>query len=143
MAKWRRGGGGRRGGRWVIEYVPKPEPITPEVKRTPDPFEYEDPYQIRNALAAMESNRMDEEQLIAWCQMQADHVKMGPGHVVVDDFNWHMIDWCIERNADAIRNNLAGVPDDYAGWDLMQLAESLSVLRLLKATIEGSAIADG
>lgn len=22
MAKWRRGGGGRRGGRWVIEYVP-------------------------------------------------------------------------------------------------------------------------
>ncbi len=25
MAKWRRGGGGRRGGRWVIEYVPKVE----------------------------------------------------------------------------------------------------------------------
>ena len=42
MAKWRQGGGGRR--RWVIEYVPKPvepepEPITPEVKKTVDPFE--------------------------------------------------------------------------------------------------------
>ena len=57
MAKWRRGGGGRRGrGRWVIEYVPKPEPITPEVKKTPDPFEYDAPYQIRNALAAMEND---------------------------------------------------------------------------------------
>ena len=55
MAKWRRGSGGRRGGRWVIEYVPKPEPITPEVKATPDPFEYDDPEQIRNALAAMEN----------------------------------------------------------------------------------------
>ena len=54
MAKWRRGGG-RRGGRWVIEYVPKQEPITPEVKETPDPFEYDDPEQIRNALAAMEN----------------------------------------------------------------------------------------
>ncbi len=53
MAKWRRGGGGRR--RWVIEYVPKPEPITPEVKKTPDPFEYDAPEQIRNALAAMEN----------------------------------------------------------------------------------------
>ena len=64
MAKWRRGGG-RRGGRWVIEYVPKavepkpvepePEPITPEVKKTVDPFEHDDPYDIRNALAAMEN----------------------------------------------------------------------------------------
>lgn len=25
MAKWRRGGGGRRRGRWVIEYVPRDE----------------------------------------------------------------------------------------------------------------------
>ena len=55
MAKWRRGSGGRRGGRWVIEYVPKPEPITPEVKKTVDPFEHDDPYDIRNALAAMEN----------------------------------------------------------------------------------------
>jgi len=58
MAKWRRGGGGRR--RWVIEYVPKaiepePEPITPEVTKTVDPFEHDDPYDIRNALAAMEN----------------------------------------------------------------------------------------
>ena len=57
MAKWRRGGGGRR--RWVIEYVPRPEPqpepITPEVKEKTDPFEHDDPYQIRNALAAMEN----------------------------------------------------------------------------------------
>ncbi len=56
MAKWRRGGGRRGRGRWVIEYVPKPEPITPEVKKTPDPFEYDDPAQIRNALAAMEND---------------------------------------------------------------------------------------
>ncbi len=70
MAKWRRGGGGRRGSRWVIEYVPvscegrgargeeeqaQPETITPEVKKTPDPFEYDAPAQIRNALAAMEN----------------------------------------------------------------------------------------
>lgn len=66
MAKWRRGGG-RRGGRWrwVIEYVPKPvepepEPITPEVKKTVDPFEYDDPYDIRNGLAAMENDRPAE-----------------------------------------------------------------------------------
>ena len=67
MAKWRRGGGGRR--RWVIEYVPKPvepepepepEPITPEVKKTVDPFEHDDPYDIRNALAAMENERLAE-----------------------------------------------------------------------------------
>ena len=56
MAKWRRGGGRRGRGRWVIEYVPKPEPITPEVKKTPDTFEYDDPAQIRNALAAMEND---------------------------------------------------------------------------------------
>ena len=64
MAKWRRGGGGRRGGRWVIEYVPQPEPqpepITPEVKEAPDPFEHDDPYQIRNALAAMENDTAQE-----------------------------------------------------------------------------------
>ena len=60
MAKWRRGSGGRRGGRWVIEYVPKPEPITPEVKKTVDPFEHDDPYDIRNALAAMENERPAE-----------------------------------------------------------------------------------
>ena len=64
MAKWRRGGGGRR--RWVIEYVPnpepepEPEPITPEVIKTVDPFEYDDPYDIRNALAAMENERPAE-----------------------------------------------------------------------------------
>ena len=63
MAKWRRGGGGRR--RWVIEYMPKPvelepEPITPEVKKTVDPFEHDDPYDIRNALAAMENERPAE-----------------------------------------------------------------------------------
>ena len=63
MAKWRRGGGGRR--RWVIEYVPKPvepepEPITTEVKKTVDPFEHDDPYDIRNALAAMENDRPAE-----------------------------------------------------------------------------------
>ena len=31
MAKWRRGGGGRRRGRWVIEYVPK---VNPEEERS-------------------------------------------------------------------------------------------------------------
>ena len=88
MAKWRRGGGGRRGrGRWVIEYVPDnrytssstgavihdgeapmvneeeptPEALTPGVKGTePDPFEHDDPYQIRNALAAMENDQPTE-----------------------------------------------------------------------------------
>ena len=60
MAKWRRGGGGRR--RWVIEYVPtpapepEPEPITLEVTAIPDPFEHDDPYAIRQALAAMEND---------------------------------------------------------------------------------------
>jgi len=61
MAKWRRGGGGRRRGRWVIEYVPQPEPITPRVKEAPDPFEHDDPYQIRNALAALENEAPAEE----------------------------------------------------------------------------------
>ncbi len=59
MAKWRRGGG-RRGGRWVIEYVPpaqdEAKPLTPGVTKTPDPYEHDDPYQIRNALAAMEND---------------------------------------------------------------------------------------
>ena len=56
MAKWRRGGGRRGRGRWVIEYVPREMPITPEVIETADPYEHDDPYQIRNALAAMEND---------------------------------------------------------------------------------------
>lgn len=79
MAKWRRGGGGRRG-RWVIEFVerqengqwstvngqlptaeeePTPEAITPGVTETePDPFEHDDPAEIRAALARLEAKRV-------------------------------------------------------------------------------------
>ena len=46
-----------------------------------------------------------------------------------------MIEWCIERATDAIRNNLNGIPDDYDEWTLNQLAESLTYLRLLKSWI--------
>ena len=74
MAKWRRGGGGRRG-RWVIEYVPReeeaptvngqlsmvneeeptPEALTPGVTETePDPYAYDDPEAIRAALARLD-----------------------------------------------------------------------------------------
>jgi len=59
MAKWRRGGGRRRWV-WTIETEPSdamtPKVITPEVKITPDPFEHDDPDQIRNALAVMEND---------------------------------------------------------------------------------------
>ena len=41
----------------------------------------------------------------------------------------------MERNVDAIRNNLDGVPDDYSEWTLNQLAESLTYLRLLASWV--------
>lgn len=75
---------------------------------------------------------MSESDIDRWCAELPDYVKMGPGHVVFDDGNYDMIDWCIECNDEAIRNNLAGTPDNYSEWTLNQLAESLTYLRLLK-----------
>lgn len=58
MAKWRRRGGGRRGGRWVIEYAPKPKPITPEVNEPPDPFTFDTPDAILAALWRFEQRKL-------------------------------------------------------------------------------------
>ena len=63
MAKWRRGGGGRRRGRWVIEYVPQPEPITPKVIDMADPYTFDTPEAIRAALWRFEQRKMLEEKL--------------------------------------------------------------------------------
>jgi hypothetical protein len=49
----------------VIEWVPVEIPITPKVKEIPDPFEHDDPYQIRNALAALENEAAAAETAIA------------------------------------------------------------------------------
>ena len=53
MAKWARRG--RRSRQWVWEWVPVEIPITQKVKKIPDPFEHDDPYEIRQALAALEN----------------------------------------------------------------------------------------
>ena len=58
MAKWRRGGGGRRGGRWTIEYVPKPKPITPKVNEPSDPFTFDTPEAILAALWRFEQRKL-------------------------------------------------------------------------------------
>ena len=79
---------------------------------------------------------MTESDIDQWCASLPDYVKMGPGHVVFDDGNYHMIEWCIERATDAIRNNLNGIPDDYDEWTLNQLAESLTYLRLLASWVD-------
>ena len=63
MAKWRRGGGGRR--RWVIEYVPKAEPITPkviEIEEEADPFTFDTPEAIVAALWRFEQRKMLAEE---------------------------------------------------------------------------------
>lgn len=80
MAKWARRSGGRRRWQWVIEYVPReedapmvngqlsmvneeeptPEAITPGVKGTePDPFEHDDPADIRAALARLDQRLLE------------------------------------------------------------------------------------
>ncbi len=65
----------------------------------------------------------------------------GPGHVVFDDYNLHAIDWCVERNKDAIIDRLNDgrvvdgklTGDDYKFLSLSQLAQSLEYLYLLQA----------
>ena len=79
---------------------------------------------------------MTEDDIDRWCASLPSHVKMGPGHVVFDDGNYHMVEWCIERATDAIRNNLNGIPDDYDEWTLNELAESLTYLRLLASWLD-------
>ncbi len=79
---------------------------------------------------------MTESELDQWCASLPDYVKMGPGHVVFDDGNYDMVAWCIERNDEAIRNNLDGIPDDYDEWTLNELAESLTYLRLIASKVE-------
>lgn len=74
---------------------------------------------------------MNETDIDRWCASLPDYVRMGPGHVVFDDGNYDLAAWCIDRTADAIRNNLDGIPDDYSEWTLNQLAESMTYLRLL------------
>ncbi len=71
MAKWRRGGGGRRGrGRWVIEYVPKEEEAPtvngqlPMVNEEPDPFSFDTPEAIRAALARLDQRLLEEKRPI-------------------------------------------------------------------------------
>ena len=80
---------------------------------------------------------MSESDIDRWCASLPDYVKMGPGHVVFDDGNYDMVDWCIDKASAAIRNNLDGIPDDYDEWTLNQLAESLTYLRLLSTFLSG------
>ena len=62
MAKWRRGGGGRRG-RWVIEYVPRVDTVdgVDGAAGEPDPFTFDTPEEIRAALWRFEQRKMIEE----------------------------------------------------------------------------------
>ncbi|MCB0135254.1 MAG: hypothetical protein KDD75_09115 [Caldilineaceae bacterium] len=74
MAKWRRGGGGRRRGRWVIEYVPRGEGELSTVngqrsivnEGEPDPFTFDSPEAIRAALWRFEQRKMlaDDQSLV-------------------------------------------------------------------------------
>lgn len=69
MAKWRRGGGGRKRWRWVFETLPRQangqwSTVNGELstaEKMVDPFEHDDPYDIRNALAALENVAPAEE----------------------------------------------------------------------------------
>ena len=76
MAKWRRGGGRKRW-EWKIEALPRGEngqwstvngQLSTEEKRV-DPFEHDDPYDIRNALAAMENETAQESGDPAPCDL--------------------------------------------------------------------------
>ena len=63
MAKWRRGGGGRRRGRWVIEEKPLTLPADhiKEIEPVPDPFTFDSPDAIRAALWRFEQRKMLED----------------------------------------------------------------------------------
>lgn len=63
-------------------------------------------------------------------------VAYGPGHVLIDDYNWHCVDWCMDKAAEAIRKRLDGDTEEYDFLSLTQLAMTRDFLAWLKRWME-------
>lgn len=59
-------------------------------------------------------------------------VAYGPGHVVVDDYNWHLLDGTLEDARAAVRARLDGGPEEHADLTLTQLAATVVFLEELR-----------